>query len=224
MAGVAAGSVASPLLTNTGSSVRGSYGNVTIAANGTYTYTLDNQLDAVQRLAAGESITDTFSYTVTDSRTGFPARTTTTLTITINGTNDAPRVLTGAGDQVQLTTGTSTPTIRIAIPSTGVVAGNTVRLTYLGQTQTPVTLTAADIARGYVDVQLTIPLQDAAGSLNSVPVKWIDWTSNTSTTVSGTITTESGTVGATLTSAAGFAFVQTSGGTNYFNPTQPYTS
>ena len=238
VAGVAAGSVAGPLLTNTGSSVRGSYGNVTIAANGTYTYTLDNQLDAVQRLAAGESITDTFSYTVTDSRTGFPARTTTTLTITINGTNDAPRVLTGAGDQVQLTTGTSTPTIRIAIPSTGVVAGNTVRLTYLGQSQTAVALTAADIAQGYVDVRLTIPLQDAAGSLDSVPVKWVDWTSYVSSgsthTVDGTFTTESGTITTRLTNTSGFQFVMTNGlipgasssygGANYFVPGTPYTS
>lgn len=202
VAGVSAGTVAGPLLTNTGSSVRGAYGNLNVASDGSYTYTLDNALDAVQRLAVGESITDTFSYTVTDTRAG---RTTSTLTITINGTNDVPRIITSSGDQVQLTSGTSTPTIRIAIPSTGVVAGNTVRLTYLAQSQTPVTLTTADITRGYIDVQLTVPLQDAQGSLASVPVKWIDWTSSTTTTVTGTITTESGTVGATLTSAAGFS-------------------
>ena len=224
VAGVAAGSVSGPVLTSTNTSVRGYYGTVKIAADGSYTYTLDNTLDAVQRLAVNESITDTFSYTVSDSRVGAPGRTTTTLTVTIHGTNDAPKIITGSGDQVQLTTGNNKPTIRIAIPATGVVAGDSVRLTYLGQSQAAQVVTAADIALGYVDVPLTMALQDAAGSLAAVPVKWMDWTSSTATTVNGTFTTESQTVTATLTSAVGFAFVQANGGTNYFNPTKPYES
>ena len=75
----AAGNVAAP--------VAASYGSVTIAANGTYTYSLNNAAAIVQALAAGQTVTDTFTYQVTDS-TGATA--TATLTVTITGTNDAP--------------------------------------------------------------------------------------------------------------------------------------
>jgi len=89
VAGVSAGSVAGPLNSNVGSPVTGSYGSVTVSSTGAYTYTVDNTKSAVQALAVGETLTDTFSYTVSDGRGG------TTLTITIDGTNDAP-VITGA--------------------------------------------------------------------------------------------------------------------------------
>ena len=41
----------------------GTYGTLTLAAGGTYTYTLNNSLPAVQALGAGETLTDTFTYT-----------------------------------------------------------------------------------------------------------------------------------------------------------------
>ncbi|QQP31535.1 Hypothetical protein FKW44_025160 [Caligus rogercresseyi] len=50
-----------------------------------YTYTVDNANLAVQDLSTGESLTDIFTYTITDSD-GDTA--TTTLTITIDGVND----------------------------------------------------------------------------------------------------------------------------------------
>ena len=56
---------------------------------GAYTYTVDNGSAAVQALGIGESLTKTFTYTVTDD--GVPLATdTATLTITIAGTNDGP--------------------------------------------------------------------------------------------------------------------------------------
>ena len=223
--GVATGTQAGPLSSHVGSSLTGSYGSINLAADGSYTYTLNNGLAAVQALAVGEHLTDTFSYTADDGRGG---KATTTLTITINGTNDAPQILIGSGDTIQLTTGSSTPTFRLAIPVSGVAAGDLVRLSYMGQTQVGQVLTASDISHGYVDVQLSLALQDAASSLAAVPVKWVDWTSYVDSgathTVSGTFTTTSGTVGATLTNSVGFAFVQINGGTNYFSPTVPYES
>ena len=67
----------------------GLYGKLTLAANGSYTYTLNNSLPAVQRLGVGETATDTFTYTVSDGHGG---TSTNTLTVTINGTNDAPTI------------------------------------------------------------------------------------------------------------------------------------
>ena len=65
----------------------GLYGKLTLAANGSYTYTLNNSLPAVQRLGVGETATDTFTYTVSDGHGGTASN---TLTVTINGTNDTP--------------------------------------------------------------------------------------------------------------------------------------
>src|SRR5262249_7389995 len=49
-----------------GSAKAGSYGSVTINADGSYTYALNNGAANVQALAEGQSVTDTFTYTVSD--------------------------------------------------------------------------------------------------------------------------------------------------------------
>ena len=85
--GVAAGTPGGVLTGNVDTTVAGGFGSLNLKADGTYTYSLDNTLPAVQSLAAGQSLTDTFSYTVNDGRGGIA---TTTLTITVNGSNDAP--------------------------------------------------------------------------------------------------------------------------------------
>ncbi|WP_230206974.1 VCBS domain-containing protein [Novosphingobium sp. Gsoil 351] len=76
-----------------GTGLAGAYGTLTLAADGSYSYALNNANAAVQGLDDGETLTETFRYTLTDGD-GDPS--TTTLTITINGTNDAPVVGTGA--------------------------------------------------------------------------------------------------------------------------------
>ena len=86
VSGVAAGTQSSAS-GNVGTAVGGTYGSVTIAADGTYTYTLDNSKPVTNALAAGQTATDVFTYTITDDK---GATSTTTLTITITGTNDAP--------------------------------------------------------------------------------------------------------------------------------------
>ncbi|HRL95118.1 MAG TPA: VCBS domain-containing protein, partial [Pseudomonas sp.] len=69
------------------SSVMGTYGSVKINADGSYTYTLDNSKPEVQALAFKQHVTDTFTYTITDSQ---GATSSTTLTVYVNGKNDAP--------------------------------------------------------------------------------------------------------------------------------------
>jgi len=80
-------------------SVTGTYGSVTIAADGTWTYTLNNSDPDTNALAQGATATDVFTYTMQDTN---GATSTTTLTITITGTNDAPIAVadTNAGDAV----------------------------------------------------------------------------------------------------------------------------
>jgi VCBS repeat-containing protein len=64
----------------------GSYGNLVLQADGRYTYTLSNASTQVQRLAAGQQVTDTFSYSASDGITSRSAQ----LVLTITGSNDAP--------------------------------------------------------------------------------------------------------------------------------------
>ena len=75
--GLLGGAVGTPLVST--------YGTLTLNADGSYSYVLDNANTAVQGLSAGQTLTETFTYTITDGD-GDPS--TTTLTITINGAND----------------------------------------------------------------------------------------------------------------------------------------
>ena len=65
--------------------VVGSYGSLTIDAAGTWNYAADNTQAAIQRLNAGESVTDVLAVTTADG-------TTHNVTITINGAADSPLV------------------------------------------------------------------------------------------------------------------------------------
>ena len=75
-----------------GVAVTGQYGSLTLNADGRYVYTLSNADTQIQALTANDTLTDTFSYTVSDGRGGFA---TETLTITIHGTNAAPTLSLG---------------------------------------------------------------------------------------------------------------------------------
>lgn len=52
-------------------------------------------------------------------------------------------------------------------------------------------------------------------------INWVDWTSSTGTTVQGTGTSLGTTIGITYTGVTNF--VQTGAGTDFFNPSTPYT-
>lgn len=70
-----------------GSPLNGAYGTLTLNANGSYSYVVNETNAAVQALAVGAALTDTFTYTVQDAA-GLTDK--AQLTITINGANDAP--------------------------------------------------------------------------------------------------------------------------------------
>ena len=91
--GVATGTSAVAVTGNVGTALAGSYGSLTLNANGGYTYTLSNGNATVQALGVGETLVETFSYTITD---GDGDTSTTTLKITINGSNDLPTIGTAA--------------------------------------------------------------------------------------------------------------------------------
>nr|WP_321463695.1 DUF4347 domain-containing protein [uncultured Cohaesibacter sp.] len=70
-----------------GETVEGTYGSLIINSHGSYSYVVDDDNSTVDALSDGETLVETFSYTMADS-TG--ATSTATLTITIYGSNDAP--------------------------------------------------------------------------------------------------------------------------------------
>ena len=65
-------------------SVTGTYGTLTIGSDGSYEYVADQS--AADDLDSGDSVTDVFTYTLSDGT----ATDTATLTITVLGVNDAP--------------------------------------------------------------------------------------------------------------------------------------
>ena len=85
-----------------GTSVTGQYGTLVMGANGTYTYTLNNSNGTVNALQAGSSLSDVFTYTARDAS---GATKTANLTVTINGTNDAPTVALPLVDQTGIEVG-----------------------------------------------------------------------------------------------------------------------
>ena len=75
---------------NASNMAAGQYGTLFINADGTYSYQLNNQLKEVQQLGGGddeEPLTETFTIFVKDQDGAEVAK---TITVTINGTNDAP--------------------------------------------------------------------------------------------------------------------------------------
>jgi len=82
--GTGASSVVSTSLSPT---ISGAYGTLSISSSGAYTYTINQQNPSLLALSQGQSITEVFTYTVTDGKGG---STTSTLTMTISGGNGAP--------------------------------------------------------------------------------------------------------------------------------------
>ncbi len=78
---------ANSTLSNNGSTIVGSYGSLVVGADGTYRYTVNNANATVQALPQNGTLTDTFSYQLTDATAQTSA---TNLTVTIRGADDAP--------------------------------------------------------------------------------------------------------------------------------------
>jgi VCBS repeat-containing protein len=113
--GTAAGTV--------GGSTAGAYGTLTLNADGSYSYVVDNSLAAVQALrTAGNTLTDTFSYTMRDAA---GATSTATLTVTIQGANDAPVVGADSAALAENATVTRTAATGVLANDSDVDAGDT---------------------------------------------------------------------------------------------------
>ncbi|WP_321529767.1 tandem-95 repeat protein [uncultured Desulfuromonas sp.] len=80
-AAIASGSTSA----SNGTEIQGKYGTLTIGADGSYSYDLDDTNPTVNALATGQQLTDeVFTYTLSDGT----ATATATLTVTINGHSD----------------------------------------------------------------------------------------------------------------------------------------
>jgi VCBS repeat-containing protein len=77
-------------------SFSGAYGSLALEADGSFVYTLDNASLAVQGLRAGETVTDTFSYSATDG----VATSSGNLVVTVSGANDAPVLVAPLADRL----------------------------------------------------------------------------------------------------------------------------
>ena len=86
---------------NVGAPLVGIYGTLTLLADGSWSYALNDADLETNALAEGQVVTDVFSYTVSDAN---GATSSAALTITITGGNDAP-VVTGAVDSGEVTEG-----------------------------------------------------------------------------------------------------------------------
>ncbi|MGY4025971.1 VCBS domain-containing protein [Aeromonas rivuli] len=82
-----------------GSPLRGTYGWLTLNSDGNYTYEVDNSLATVQALRlSGNTLSDGFSYTMVDAN---GASSSASITITIQGANDAPTAVADAGTAIE---------------------------------------------------------------------------------------------------------------------------
>ena len=137
---------ASKTVTTTGV-LAGTYGSLSLAANGSWTYTLDNTDTDTNALAQGALASEVFNYTMSDE---FGATSSSTLTINLTGTNDAPDIQVVTTDSAAktltetnaglVTSGTLTATDAdttntVATSITGVVATGTIAGLGLTNTQ-----------------------------------------------------------------------------------------
>ncbi|PJG51828.1 hypothetical protein CVM73_28790 [Bradyrhizobium forestalis] len=80
-----------------GSALNGAHGSLVLNASGAFTYTVNETDSAVQALRlATNTLTDVFNYTMRDAAS---ATSSSTLTITIHGANDAPVLAVQTGNQ-----------------------------------------------------------------------------------------------------------------------------
>jgi VCBS repeat-containing protein len=113
----------------------GTYGSLNLAADGSYTYTLNNASKAVQSLAAGQTVVDSFDYAATDGQ----AQVASKLAITITGTNDAPVMLADSARMTEDAAGVSGNVLAndsdadagtvLAVTNAGTLAGSHGKLT-----------------------------------------------------------------------------------------------
>ena len=122
VSGVVAGTSASAS-GSVGAGVAGTYGTISIAADGTYSYTVDNNNSAVQALrTTSNTLSDVYTYTMRDAA-GLTS--TTQITVTIQGANDAPTITSNGGDSTASLTVNENQTAVTTVIGNDVDAGTT---------------------------------------------------------------------------------------------------
>ncbi len=191
----------------------GTYGTLTIATSGAWTYTLDNTRTATNALAAGATPTDTFPIQSADNTPG-------TVTITVTGANDAPTA--NAGADTTVTEGVS---VTLSGAGNDPDAGTTLTYSWArksGETDNAVTLTNANTASASftapndiaANVTLTFVLTVSDGTLSATDEVVITVTgNNAAATFSGDLT-GAVTEDATQTTATGTVTVTDNDGAN----------
>ena len=140
----------------------GLYGTLSLDASGHYTYILNNALSAVQGLGVGERLTDTFTFTVSDGHGGTAAN---TLTVTINGANDAPVL---AATIVNVAEGSATTSGTLPMP-TDVDVHDVVSFTPLSNVPGAYGTFSVDADGHYIYVQNTsLPVLQGLGAGESL--------------------------------------------------------
>jgi VCBS repeat-containing protein len=77
-------------VTSTTGVLPGLYGNLTLNTDGSYSYVINDTNPTVDGLNIGENLVETYNYTVSDHAALNPKSASSTLSLTIHGTNDAP--------------------------------------------------------------------------------------------------------------------------------------
>ncbi|MGL9621324.1 VCBS domain-containing protein [Bradyrhizobium sp. U531] len=81
--------------------VAGTYGTLVVTkATGAYTYTLNNSSASVQALAAGQQVTEQFTYTNADNHGGTGS---STLAVTVTGNNDTATITVSGSQDISVT-------------------------------------------------------------------------------------------------------------------------
>ncbi|MEY4211142.1 MAG: hypothetical protein RLZ92_1523, partial [Pseudomonadota bacterium] len=114
--------ITSGTTSSNGTSVIGKYGTLTLGANGSYSYAVNNSNTTVNALQVNSTLSDVFTYTVSDGNGG---TTSTTLTITIKGTDDAPVANPDYNSAKESTTSSGSGFVSTGYSATGTVAGST---------------------------------------------------------------------------------------------------
>ena len=110
-----------------GSALAGTYGTLTLNANGSYSYLADKA--AAQALGLGQTATEAFTYTTRDAA---GATTSTTITFTITGSNDAPIAVADSGSATEDVTLTTTAATGLLANDSDVDAGDTRTVSAVG--------------------------------------------------------------------------------------------
>ncbi|MFM1908855.1 MAG: hypothetical protein RLZZ591_2532, partial [Pseudomonadota bacterium] len=136
----------------------GKYGTLKIGANGSYVYEIDNLNASVQALrTSSNTLQESFTYTVSDLALGNNGNlNSATLTITIEGANDAPVGVNDTGVALEAGVNAGSDATGNVLPNdTDVDAGDTKKVTLIhndnasSQSDTPVTTSYTSLSTNY---------------------------------------------------------------------------